>query len=346
MTKQQPTNQLNERRPDKSLEARFSRFLEGLPGAESIDQMSLPDDPIHRRKADFLLAHRQVIVELKSLTEDTSHKIEALAEKHRERKDWPLFYGRADVRKVLQNLPDGEAIYGKMINAIGRSIETVVRSAEEQVTHTKLVLNLPNAATLLVILNESIDVLDPYFVGHRVAQLMRRPRTGSSSSEKLDFVLLLFESHSMGLFQGRPTLPCMLITGETKDRFPWFSAFHHDLVRRWANANGAISVEAEATDPAKLQFSSIKDLMAPPPDQLPLHEVWRRQYHARPYMRALGDEDVIARGAEILRQVTPHFLEGGPGYVAEVVIPSMESFAHFVEEMNFRGLDMRRLPRL
>lgn len=333
--------------PDRapSLEARFTRFLEALQGAESIDQLALPEDPQHRRKADFLLAHRKVIVELKTLTDDPSHKVEATADKHRNREDWPLFYGTADVRKVLGNLPDGEAIYGKMANALGRSVETAVRSAEEQVTHTRRVLELPEAAGLLVILNDSVDVLGPYVVGHRVAQLMRRPRTGNSDAEKLDFVWLLFESHVMGTVQGRPAVPCILINGEGKDRFPWFHALHQDLVARWAHANGGISVPGDAPDPSEIKFVPMREATAPPPTHLPRHEWWRRQYRARPYLRPLADEALLAKGADIMRRVMPHFLKGGPGYVAEQVNPLMEEFTHFIEEMNFRGLDMRRVPK-
>ena len=69
----------------------------------SVDRLALPDDPQHRRKAEFLLADRKVIVELKALTDDPSHKVEAKADRHRGREDWPLFYGTANVRKVLSN---------------------------------------------------------------------------------------------------------------------------------------------------------------------------------------------------------------------------------------------------
>ena len=56
--------------PSDSLELRFTRFLEGLPGAEAIDRLVLPDDPQRRRKADYLLKGRKVIVELKTLTDE------------------------------------------------------------------------------------------------------------------------------------------------------------------------------------------------------------------------------------------------------------------------------------
>lgn len=328
-----------------TLESRFARFLDGLPGAESIDLLALPDDPRHRRKADYLLANRSVIVELKTLTEDPSHKVEATADKHRGREDWPLFYGTANVRKVLSNLPDGESIYGKLVNALGRSVETAVRSAEVQVTHTRRVLGLPNAAGLLVILNDSIDVLDPYVAGHRVAHLMRRPRTGNSEAEKLDFVWLLFESHAMGMVGGLPAAPSFLINGDGKDRFPWFKHFHHDVVRRWAVSNGGITLEGEASDASAIRFVPIKEATAAPPERLPRHEWWRRQYHARPYMRALSDDELLARGADIVHRVTPHFLNGEPGSALDMLGELMEEFTHVIEEVNFRGLDMRRIKK-
>lgn len=329
-----------------SLETRFTCFLEGLPGAEVIDKLDLPVDPERRRKADFLLAQRQVIVELKTLTTDTSHKIEAIADQHRDRDEWPLFYGKADVQKVLSNLPDGDAIYAKMINAIGRSVEDALKSAEEQVAHTKHVLKLSDAASLLVILNDSVEILDPYVVGHRVAQRLRRPLSDANSPGRLDFVWLLFESHSMGYVQGRPAMPCILIAGKGAHRFPWFAAFHKDVVHRWTQANGGIMVEQDIPDPSTIRFTSMKVATASPPEMLPRHEVWRRQYHRAPYLRPLSDDGLLQRGAEIIRQVLPFMVHGGHGYVPEVVNPLMEHFTHFLEEMNFRGLDMRRIPRL
>jgi hypothetical protein len=326
------------------LEARFGHFVESLPNAEVIDRLELPSDPTRRRKADYLLGGRSVIVELKTLSDDVSHKVEAMANRHRERDDWPLFYGTADVRKVLAHLTGGEAIYGKLVNALGRSVEDAVRSAEEQITHTKGVLGIPDAAGMLVILNEAVGILDPYVVGHRVAQLLRRPRTGNSESEKLNFVWLLFESHAMGKVAGIPAAPSLLIRGDGASSFPWFDAFHKDVVRRWAEWNGGIAFDGNAHDPSKIHFSSMKDVREPAPTRIPRHELWRRQYRANPYLRALSDEGVLARGADIMRRLMPHFIKEGPGYVPEAVNPLMEEFTHFQEEASFRALDLRDMP--
>jgi hypothetical protein len=330
----------------ESLEKRFKQFLNGLPAAESVDDMAWPTVGGNTRKADYLLGNREVIVEIKTLSDDPSHKAEAIADKHREREEWPLFCGTADVRKVLTHLPDGATIYGKLVNALGRSVEATVRSAEEQITQTRHVLDLPNAVGLLVILNESIQILDPYVVGHRVAQLLRRPRTGNSTAQKLDYVWLMFESHAMGIVQGRPSVPSILIEGKGASSYPWFSAFHDDVVHRWTKSNGGITVKGDAPDPSQLRLVPMQAVTTPPPKELPRHEVWRRQYRAQPYLRTMNDEAVLAQGADIVHRLTPHFVTGDSEVGSELVTSLLERFTHFQEEASYRALDWRNMPKL
>ncbi len=330
----------------KSLERRFTDFIESLSDAETIDKLQLPLDPDRRRKADFLLGNRKVIVELKTLTDDVPHKVEATADKHREREDFPLFYGKADARAVLTQLSDGEDIYRRMVLSLTRSIEQSVRSAEEQITHTRAVLDLPDAAGLLVILNDSVEILDPGLVGHRVAQVLRRERTGRSDSDKVDFIWLLFESHALGVVGGVPATTSMLIHSDGHDRLPWFDSFHLDLNTRWAQANNGVVVDGGSPDPATLSFQPTSQLMRPPPTQLPRHEIWRQQYRARPYLRSLSNEDVLRRGAEMLTRLSPHLLKGGPGFVPERDTSLMVEFTHFLEEASSRALDLKLMPKL
>jgi hypothetical protein len=332
-----------ERKP--SLEERFARFIESLPNTETIDKLQLPSDPSRRRKADFLLGNREVIVELKTLTDDTSHKVDAVADKNREREDFPVFYGKADVRKVLSHLSDGEEVYRRMVWSLTRSVEDCVRSAEEQITHTRSVMGLPHAAGVLVILNESVRILDPGLVGHRVAQLMRRERTGKSDAEKVDFVWLLFESHALGRLNGIPATTSMLIRGDRAESLPWFTAFHRDIVTRWASASNGVTIDAGSPDPSTLRFQATEDLVRAPPTELPLHELWRHQYRGQPYLRALCDDEVLARGAKVLKRLLPHFLKDGPGYLPERDNRLMEEFTHFLEEAGFRALDLRSIPK-
>jgi len=148
----------------------------------------------------------------------------------------------------------------------------------------------------------------------------------------------------MGKVADMPAVPSMLIRGDGASRFPWFDAFHKDVVGRWAEWNGCIAFEGNAHDPSKIHFSPMKEVREPAPTRIPRHELWRRRYRANPYLRALSDEDVLARGADIMRRLMPHFIKGGPGYVPEAVNPLMEEFTHFQEEASFRALDLRDMP--
>lgn len=329
---------------DNSLEERFTRFIEALPNAESIDRLPWPEgESGGKRKADFLLGQRSVIVELKSLTKDTSSKIESIVDRHRDREEFPIIFGRADLRKTLAHLPDGEAIYRSIYFALTRSVEDAVRSAEAQIADTREVLELPDAASMLVILNEGVDILDPEMVGYRVAQLMRRERTGKSNAEPVDFVWLLFESHIIGSIAGMPTLPLMLIRGPGADRFPWFRAFSSDLLQRWAKTQGHPLFEVEGMDPQALRYQSLREAVSLPPKELPRQEVWRKQYRLKPYLRPLSDEDLVAHGCRLIQDFMPCALVNGTGFDEQRDRPLLERLAHFFEEAAFRALDMRRM---
>ena len=94
-----------------------------------------------------------------------------------------------------------------------------------------------------------------------------------------------------------------------------------------------------------MRFQATEDLTTPLPTQLPRHEVWRRQYRERPYLRALSDQGVLARGADIVKSLIPQFLKERAGYVPERDNPLMEEFTHFLEEAGFRALDLRCMPK-
>src|SRR5688572_2075707 len=76
-----------------ALERRFLAFLSQLPGSESLDVLLNSQAYIGERRADYLLFDRKLILEVKSLEVDTSHKAEAELDRHRNRPDFPVFYG-------------------------------------------------------------------------------------------------------------------------------------------------------------------------------------------------------------------------------------------------------------
>lgn len=326
-----------------TLEDRFTRFIEGLPNAENIDRLELPKDPSNTRKADFLLGNREVIVEMKFLTADPSHKVNATVDKHRDREDFPVIFGSVDVRKIFAHLSDGEDIYRRMALSLTRSVEEGLRSAEKQIAHTRAVLDLPGSVGLLVVLNESIDILDPKLVGHRVAQHWRRLQQESDGTSQIAFVWLLFEGHMVATVNGRPALTSMLISGEAADRFPWFTTFHQDLNARWAAFNNSPYFDGGSPDLESLKFRPTAEFTKAAPTTMARHEIWRKQYRDQPYLRPLSDDELRAKAAEIIRRLMPLFLKGGPGFKPERDEGVTVEWTHFLEEAAFRGLDVKSL---
>jgi hypothetical protein len=323
----------------KSLEKRFCDFLNSIPGCERIDELSLPVTK-GQRKADYLLGHREVIVELKSLTRDTSHKIEPLVDRHRDRIEFPLFYGEADLRKVLAHLPDGEEIYRRIYLSTTRSVEDALRSAEEQISHTRVAMNLPRAPGVLIMLNENIDLLNPQVVAHRIAELMRRPRTGNSASERLDFSVLIFESHIV-LDRNNANYPIVTIPGHRSETLYWLDTLLSDLLSRWARANEADLVQGIRLPDAN--FVSKPAASKETPTQMKRGELWAMQYRANPYLRALDDQSVLRIGAELMRKSQGVFLKGSRPPSRDEMLSFNEQLAHFFEEARYRALDLRQM---
>jgi hypothetical protein len=135
---------------------------------------------VHSSTSSEPITFGPIVVELKTLKVDPSPKIEATLSQHRDRTDFPIFYGQVELSEILQHLPDGDQINQRIYRNISRSIEDAVRSAETQISDTEEIFNLSKAVGLLVLLNENIDVLNPHAVVYRVSELLTRQRTDGS----------------------------------------------------------------------------------------------------------------------------------------------------------------------
>ena len=69
-----------------------------------------------------MLFGRRVVLEVKSLEQDTSGKVEKEIDPLREREDFPLFYGKVALHKVLRHLHDGREINDRLLKRATRSV--------------------------------------------------------------------------------------------------------------------------------------------------------------------------------------------------------------------------------
>jgi hypothetical protein len=327
------------------LEQRFFRFLELLPGTESLDTLLASSAYEGERRADYLLFDRKVIIEVKSLEIDTSPKIEIEMEPHRERDDFPLFYGEVALEKVLKHLPDGKKINERIFYRTTRSIEGAAKSAEKQIVNTAKLLNLTESVGVLVLLNQHIDIFTPEVLAHRVASVIRRKNEDGSSRSPIAFTWAIFESHHVTNGPASKTLPMLSIEGARAPRYLWFDGLLDYLMSAWAHFNGYPLFQADGSHPSRMKVAPTKGAEhSAPGEKVTKQRLWELQYDQNPYLRDLTDEEVLRRGRVAIEALRPHFLKGGPGWSDEAE-PRLIAWSHFLCEARHRGLDLRHIPK-
>lgn len=326
------------------LESRFLRFLATLQDAESLDELLGDPKFDGQRRADYLLFGRRVILELKSLETDTSHKVESEMDKHRDREDFPLFYGTVDLQAVLKHLPDGKEINDRIFYKTTRSIEDAVRSAEEQVENTAKLLDLPDSAGLLVLLNQDLTGFTPEVIAHRVATLIRRNAQDGTPRSPLAFAWLILESHVLSEGPAEQNLPMIAIEGPRSQYMPWFKELLTYLEFAWAQFNGIPLFQHPAPTVASLKATARREEKEPQPgDKITKQALWEHRYKVDPYLRNRTDAEVLAHGRKAFEQLAPHFMVGGPKASPEQTEQMLIAWSDFLCEARFRGLDLRGL---
>lgn len=330
-----------------SLNNRFNAFLSQLPFAESIDDLKLPPEFDESKRADFLIENRKAIIEFKSLESDPEYKIHTELENHQERDEYPLFYGKLELNKVLKHLPDGEEIQKKLFYKITRSIEQSFREADRQICATKDMLNCPDSIGLLVLLNEEISVLSPEIISHRVSQLLAKTNDdGNPHYKNITSVWFILENFSLKTRKGDKLLPSIVINGPGAVNRPELTNIMNILQSNWAAFNGVPYATSDIGKIADSDFIRLSELEKEHQQFIPRHELWRKQYCNNPYLKSLSDDAVLTHGARLLRFMTPHFLKDGYRITSDQMAQFMEGWTHFLEEVRIRGLDMKKMPKM
>lgn len=309
------------------MEARFHRFAMSLPGAEAIDELRL--DTSNGQRADYLWCDRSVIVEVKTLRGDPQAKVDKAIDELSKRKEFPLIYGSAPLDKVLSQLPDGAELLRKLLQAAMRVVESAFRDAKGQIANTKKLLGMDDALGILVLLNPDIEALDPVNAGKEISRLMQRRQ----QEWAVDVVWLLSEAHF-----AYDAHPCIIIEGDSIDRFPWAGAYASQLNESWAAFNNSAMLTSDATLIADMRFQRTSDRVTGP---LTNEQRWRANYRANPYLAKIDDDAVRVFGHRAVTDLMPYLLVGGPRKSMVELEPLMERWTHFLEEASNRGLDAR-----
>ncbi|MCS6316188.1 MAG: hypothetical protein H8K05_00055 [Nitrospira sp.] len=327
-----------------TLEERFKRFLSTLPGAENVDEVIPSGSFPNRERADYLLQNRKIVIELKSLQTDTSHKIEKELAIHRDREDFPLMYGEVELKRLLSHLPDGRDINRRIYRNVTRSIEEAVKKAERQITDTENILGLKHTAGLLVILNQSIEILDPTLVVRRISELLCNRSGRSTPNSSIDFVWLLLESHSIkldGMPEGNLST---LLEGTDSSSFDWFFPYFDVLQRGWSNFCGQKLYSSPHTKRIdELSFRPVSKKVRKEKGLLKRYEADHQQYDLMPYLQHKSDAELRAHGDNVYRSLRAFFKKGAIRRSESEFKALKLAWSHFLRETQQRGIDFTYL---
>lgn len=228
-----------------TLQERFGTFIKTQRGFESIDELlrdvHLPD----KKRADYLLWERQVIMEQKVLVVDPADRpqkfVDELIQQGR-----ILAYGRVSVERIFAGLPDGDELKSKMIRGITKGVEDGFAGADKQTRDTREIFSIPDAIGIVLILNVSAPTLHPDLVRYGFSQVLRKRREdGSIRYPNNDGVVMLSEAHTDVSRRGRGA-PCFSSPTPHTRSEPVVRAFSDALIQAWAAFNKVPLVRQDA----------------------------------------------------------------------------------------------------
>lgn len=216
---------------------RFETFVRTMRGFEDIDALLGGANQDSKKRADYLVWSRKVIIEQKVLVSDPAGKpqkfVDELIEQGR-----IIVYGRTSTDAIFRGLPDGQDLKSEMFLAMTKGLEGSVAYADKQTRDTRERFGIPEATGVLVILNESAPTLRPDLILYGLHHVFNKRREdGALRYLNNDGVILISGVHPMRGPMGSG-MPCFSAVSPQPRSAAVFSAFSSELLGGWAAFNG------------------------------------------------------------------------------------------------------------
>jgi hypothetical protein len=323
-----------------NLEVRFQRFMLQLPSVEGIDGIDLSVEERKNRIADYFGLGRSVIFEQKCINQDQSDKIQSEVELHSKEDYYPHFYGERDIDLILEKFPDAENVKRRIYSKITKLLEDYLSSANKQIKSTSRLFNLTSHSGVLIILNDKVKVLSPEIISSRVAQrLKEKDSKGILRFNEIAYVLLISETH---LYKGQVPTALQIEAPGAVNCSKKVSEYLDYIVYSWALFNGGSLDRLEGTNNF---FNNLEEKPEPAPTRVTRSEERRIWYQKKRYMKNWSDDTVLEASAKLIENIKPFVMKDGPKMPMNELADMILAFGDFIEESNYRGLDLKDLKK-
>ncbi len=227
--------------PADSLESRVKRLLEAEPSTVSLDGPAFDAINGSGAKADYLLAQRRFITELKTLNGDPLGRVEQRLQTRFAEAGAPLVFGHMGMNRVLDAMPDRDELLKATHDLSGRRVRANLATASGQIDATRKRLSLPNAAGLAILMNDTQEMIDAANIGYSfIAAFREHPERYAN----VDYIWASVESVHIRAPEGRTGAPQLLISRRRQPPTNEMDFLLRMLVG-WARLNGGELVQID-----------------------------------------------------------------------------------------------------
>jgi hypothetical protein len=313
------------------LTPRVVEFLVEALGGKSLDSKETSQE----LRPDYVCLGGRLAVEIKTLEEDATIRLDNFTDELRLRDDWPQIYGNVPLHAVLKNMGDAENLQRKALDRIGRAIISHVRKANKQLRAHAEKSGQKNLVKLLILINEDHEIYEPKIAAFALQKALTRKENGVFVYADVDAVLYLTERHAL-LQDKLLVYPLLSVEGIGIEIDSWKRNVVDVVVGRWEKWNGypGIKHDSSVTD-----FSVIEDI----PPKMRRQEKWELDYRRNPYMASISEEQLRDIFDEIaLSSLLVIHKESPEKPSQEQSIANLERSAHMFYEMAQRGIPITR----
>ncbi|HEX8574560.1 MAG TPA: hypothetical protein VF759_17600 [Allosphingosinicella sp.] len=314
------------------LTPRVVEYLTATLGGVSLDDTHSPE----ATRIDYACLRGLLAVELKTLEEPATERIDNLTDELRQREDWPIFLGSAPMESFIKNLDDPDGVRRRMIDRVGRAIINHLKKANRQLRAHEASFPRQNMVRLLVLVNEDHEIYDPHTVSYILWHAVRRTDGDGPLYGHVDGILYLTQRHAT-VKNNKLTYPIVTIEGPGCYDHPWKGDVLDLVAHRWGSENGYDQEPIGSVD----EFVTIDHI----PEIAPRSERWRTEYSRNPYLRSLTREQLRDRFDETALLCAIGGLKDPPVKIPQDQwMAAIRRFGDFMQELGDRGIPITDFP--